>query len=72
MDDAKIYRERAQLLSDAASAASNEQVRLTLLRWVRSALQTATEIEASPPEESDPKTTGSDKEIGGTSPKRRT
>lgn len=46
MNDAEIFREKAQLFSDVANAASDEQVRVTLLRLARSALQTATEIEA--------------------------
>jgi hypothetical protein len=49
MNDAKIFREKAQLLSDAANATSNEQVRVTLLRLARSALQTAADIEAAQP-----------------------
>jgi hypothetical protein len=47
MNDADIYRENAQLFSEAANAAADEQVRVTLLRLARSALQTAAEMETS-------------------------
>jgi hypothetical protein len=47
MSDANIYREKAQVLSNAASVAADEQVRVTLLRLARSALRMATEMEAS-------------------------
>jgi hypothetical protein len=62
MSDANVYREKAQLFSDAANAAADEQVRVTLLRLARSALRTATEIEASQCRGSPPAGTESDEE----------
>jgi hypothetical protein len=46
MSDASVYKEKAQLFSDAANAAADERVRMTLLRLARSALRTATQMEA--------------------------
>jgi hypothetical protein len=46
MSDAKIYREKAALFIDIANAASDEQVRATLVRLARSALRTATDMES--------------------------
>jgi hypothetical protein len=62
MSDANIYREKAQLFSDAANAAADEQVRVTLLRLARSALQTAAEMEALQYRGSPPARTESDEE----------
>jgi len=60
MSDAKTFREKAQLFSNAANMASNERVRVTLLRWARSALQTAAEMEGKKYRESPPAKADSD------------